>query len=144
MDEEHSGDQPQVGDLVEVVRDLQRRVIALEERLSFDNFPQAAAAAAQSPAFEGGTAAMLPSGTVAVLGRALLGIAGAYLLRALAESGSVATYIAVPVALVYAITWLIGATRVASPSSLATATYGITAALILSPMLWEATVRFRV
>lgn len=142
MGDEHSGDQSQIRELVDVVRDLQRRVNAIEERLSVSHSSDVVDAA-QLLRLEPGTGSMLPPGSVAVLGRALLGIAGAYLLRALAESGSVATYIAVPVALVYAVTWLIGATRVASPSSLATATYGLTAALILSPMLWETTVRFR-
>lgn len=138
----YQAEKDQLSQLIDAIRDLQRRVTVLEQRSGAGDDLDQPDTGSLLP-FEASEQVALPAGTVAVLGKALLGIAGAYLLRALAESGSVATYIAVPVALVYAFTWLVGATRVATPSSLATATYGITAALILSPMLWETTVRFR-
>jgi len=83
-------------------------------------------------------------GAFAVLGKAMLGIAGAYVLRAIAESGSVPKLAVVILALGYAGTWLIWATRFPVEARLASTVYAITASLILAPMLWELTLRFQV
>jgi hypothetical protein len=83
-------------------------------------------------------------GAFAVLGKAMLGIAGGYVLRAVAESGSFPKLAVVVLALGYAATWLIWAARVPVEARLASAVYAITAALILAPMLWELTLRFQV
>ncbi len=83
-------------------------------------------------------------GAFAVLGKAMLGIAGGYVLRAVAESGSFPKLAVVVLALGYAATWLIWAARVPIEARLASAVYAITAALILAPMLWELTLRFHV
>jgi len=48
------------------------------------------------------------------------------------------------VAILYACFWMVWAVRIHSASRFASITYGITSALILSPMLWESTVRFQV
>jgi hypothetical protein len=80
---------------------------------------------------------------VSILGKAVLGIAGAYLLRALAES-SIPKLPVLLVAIFYAYSWLIFAARVHRSSRFASATYAVTSALILSPLLWESTVRFQV
>src|ERR1700756_227630 len=85
-----------------------------------------------------------PSGAVPILGKAVLGIAGAYLLRAIAESSSVPKLPVLFVAIVYACFWMVWAVRIRSTSRFASITYGVTSALILSPMLWESTVRFQV
>ena len=42
----------------------------------------------------------------------------------------------------YAVAWLLWAPRAHAGRRLGTILYSLTAALILSPMLWEATVRF--
>jgi hypothetical protein len=81
---------------------------------------------------------------VPVMGRALLGIAGAYLLRATAESGVVPQVAAVVAATIYGACWLASSGRMRSASRFTTAAYALTAALVISPMLWETTVRFRV
>src|SRR5487761_2318922 len=52
------------------------------------------------------------SGIVPMLGKALLGIAGAYLLRAVAESGSFPKLAVVVLAITYAGMWLVFAVRV--------------------------------
>ena len=79
-----------------------------------------------------------------VLGKAVLGIAGAYLLRAISESGKVSPLPLLAVAILYAGMWLVWAVRTHATNRFASITYGITAALILSPLMWEATVRFQV
>jgi hypothetical protein len=84
-----------------------------------------------------------PSGVVPILGKAVLGIAGAYLLRAIAESSSVPKLPVLFVAIMYACFWMVWAVRVNAASRFASITYGITSALILSPLLWESTVRFQ-
>ncbi|HYM75198.1 MAG TPA: hypothetical protein VE377_04400 [Candidatus Dormibacteraeota bacterium] len=85
-----------------------------------------------------------PSGAIPVLGKAVLGIAGAYLLRALAESSSIPKLPVLFVAILYACFWMVWAVRIQAASRFASVTYAITSALILSPLLWESTVRFQV
>ncbi len=82
-------------------------------------------------------------GLFSVFGRAVLGIAGAYVLRAVAESGAFPPWIAVTLALVYAAAWLAWAAWPRVQPSLVRYTYAFTSALIFSPLLWEATVRFK-
>lgn len=82
------------------------------------------------------------SGAFAVVGKAMLGIAGAYLLRALVESAVLPMRVVAVVAIVYAMIWLAGASRVVVAKRFAGAIYAGTSALILAPMLWELTLRF--
>jgi len=81
---------------------------------------------------------------VAVFGKAVLGIAGAYLLRAIAETGTISKLPVLMLAIVYAGMWLVWAVKTHAANHFASFTYAITAALILSPLLWESTVRFQV
>ncbi|MGA3088658.1 MAG: hypothetical protein ABSD75_08605 [Terriglobales bacterium] len=83
-------------------------------------------------------------GVFPVLGKAMLGIAGAYLLRAVAESGSFPKIAVVVLALGYAAMWLVGAVRVPNDAHFTSTVYATTSALILAPMLWELTLRFEV
>jgi hypothetical protein len=84
------------------------------------------------------------SGIFSVLGRAMLGMAGAYLLRAVAEASVLPRQAVAALAIVYAILWLVWATRVPAGAWFASITYACTSALILAPMLWELTLRFKV
>jgi len=86
----------------------------------------------------------MPGGAVPVLGKAVLGIAGAYLLRAIAELGTIPKLPVLLVAIVYACFWMVWAARTHPASRFASTAYGITSALILAPLLWESTVRFQV
>jgi hypothetical protein len=83
-----------------------------------------------------------PAGVFTTVGKAVLGMAGAYLLRALAESGAVPKVVVVAVAILYAAAWMVWSARVYLKSQFASVTYAATSALILVPMLWETTVRF--
>lgn len=136
--------------LSEQVRNLERRVAALEGQLDRPSAvgPDGASAALQRPrppaTWRGFPPVETPSGAVPTLGKAVLGIAGAYLLRALAESSSIPKLPVLLVAILYACFWLVWAVRVHSASRFASTVYAITSALILSPLLWESTVRFQV
>lgn len=132
--------------------DLERRVDALERhpRQSSAESSQVAAplTAPQRPeppaTWRGFLSLEAQGGAVAIVGRAVLGIAGAYLLRAVAESGTISKLPVLIIAIVYAALWMVWAVRSHDSSHFASITYGITSALILSPLLWESTVRFQV
>jgi hypothetical protein len=91
----------------------------------------------------GTSAVETPAGVITVLGKAVLGMAGAYLLRAIAESGAVPKLPVLLVAIVYACMWMVWAVRTHAFNRFASVTYAITSAMILAPLLWESTVRFR-
>ncbi len=82
----------------------------------------------------------LPS-AISTVGRAVLGMAGAYIFRALAESGTFPKLPVVVLAILYAAMWMLFSVRARS-KTFASLTYALTSLLILSPMLWETTVRF--
>ena len=126
-------------DPIEVERELRglaERVRALEERLGLDAVP-AGHAPQPLPAPDIGPAApdLLPA-----LGRSLLALAGAYLLRALVESDVVPTTAGVGLGILYAIFWLVSAARANRP--LEAALHSLTSVLVIAPLLWEGTLRF--
>ena len=125
--------------------ELEQRVTALEHTsspLSLAPAVELTAAAAAAPGqakptIEGNRA-------FAVMGRAMLGIAGAYLLRAVAESDLIPKSTVAGVAIAYAITWLVWGARTRAGSWFPSSVYACTSSLILAPMLWELTMRFKV
>ena len=152
--------------LNERVRELERRVAELEGMATQARGAEMASAIPQEQAkqptaatpvagirpvqqgqppepWKGAAAAETPAGVITVLGKAVLGIAGAYLLRAIAESGSAPKLALLLVAIVYAAAWMVWAVRASASSRLASVTYAVTSAMILSPMLWESTTRFQ-
>lgn len=116
---------------------LEQRTAAIESlaspRAAAVAMPHAALPALPSPG---------PGVTLATVGRVFLGIAGAYVLRALSESGVVPHLAVVTVALAYAFGWLVWAVVGRAQTTFARVAWAITAALILSPMLWELNTRF--
>lgn len=139
----------EVEQLSERLRELEHRVSALEGQ---------PASASLAPSESGGIAGpksrpqqqqdspapTLPTGVLPVFGKAVLGIAGAYLLRAVAESGFLPKLLLLIVAIVYAGMWLALAVRTHASNGFASVTYAVTATMILSPLLWESTVRFQI
>ena len=87
-------------------------------------------------------AASREEGFLSTTGKALLGIAGAYLLRATAEGQLVSGAVLAPFAILYGLAWLVFALR--SKRTVGRITYACTSVLILAPMLWELTMRFQV
>jgi len=131
------------------LRDLERRVTALEQQpeKATPAEPELAGNAskeAQPSATWLGFQWEMPSGVVPVLGKAVLGIAGAYLLRAIAESGSIPKLPVLAVATIYAALWMVWAVISHDKNGFASVIYALTATFILSPLLWESTVRFQV
>ena len=125
------------------LKELERRVSALEhpaERKPAGGEPYAASAG-PAPS-EIPTDQSKPS-VFPVFGKAILGIAGAYLLRAAAETDVFSSSVAVTLALAYAASWLVWAAWPRAQGRLAAYSYALTTALILPPLLWEVTVRFR-
>ncbi len=94
-----------------------------------------------APAIESG-ARELSSGLLAGLGRALLGVAGAYLLRAVTEAGILPQLAGTLVGVLYACAWLIASRRSTPDNRWLVSLHGLTASAILAPLLWEATNRF--
>jgi hypothetical protein len=123
-------------DVLARVNDLERRVAALENR---PGTLTALGAEVTAPEFPS-----VPAGVIPILGRALLGLAGAYLLRAIAESGTAPRIATVIAALVYAGAWLVSSIRTRAAEKFGAVVYTVTAALIFAPLLWETTVRFQV
>lgn len=121
---------------------LELRVIALENRIDLGE----PLGAPKSPG-----PAMMPirlpevpeaGNLLPVLGRAMLGFAGAYALRALTASTPVLSWPASVVAIAYAFGWLAISAHTRITAAYAKGIYAATAAIILIPMLWELTVRF--
>jgi hypothetical protein len=132
----------QIEALTLAVEELRRRVAALEQ-WSANVAPGAAPVMQSAPAaFESSELPDVSSGLLAALGRLLLGIAGAYLLRAIAEAGILPPLAGTLVGLAYAAAWLVSSVRIPASNRLSVAMHGITAACIVAPLLWEAAVRF--
>ena len=140
-----------ISDLPVTLEQLSERVEALEQRV---RDLERGSTAPQSTAALSSAAETVPdslpesspgehlTGTFLLLGKSMLGIAGAYLLRALAESGVLPVLLIAVVAIAYAIIWLVAASRASTQSRFASLLYASTSALILAPMLWELTMRF--
>lgn len=121
------------------IETLEGRVSALEQtRLSSPSSAPAARKANSATAIAPGAAR--ETGVFSVLGKAMLAIAGAYLLRALAESSALPRAPVVALGIVYAFFWLLPAAR--AKTRLPAVAWTCTSALILLPMLWELTLRF--
>jgi len=150
MAQVHDGIASDVEQLSERLRELEQRVSALEGQsasvTAAPASPTPDAFASRRPrapeTWRGFPGPNVSAGALPVFGKAVLAIAGAYLLRAVAESGVLPKLLLLVVAIAYAGMWLVWAARTHATNRLASVTYAITAALILSPLLWESTVRF--
>ena len=128
------------------VAELEQRLSQLEQR---GTLPASGAGGpvsipflpTRAPAAEGAAPSL---SSFAIAGRAVLGMAGAYLLRAASETEVLPKLVVVAAAVFYGWSWQLLAARVAKRSRLAGTVYGITSVLILFPLLWESTVRFHI
>jgi hypothetical protein len=128
-----------IGALVRDVQDLQRRVRDLEQRLGAGAEPAAAVETSGAP--EGESGPRLPPNALPAFGRALLAIAGAYVLRTLTELGVLSHAAGVTAGLVYGVAWLVVAARLPREPKFPVALSAVTSVAIVAPLLWEASAR---
>jgi hypothetical protein len=83
------------------------------------------------------------TGPLGLAGRTVMIFAGAYLLRALVDSGSLPSTVGVAAGLAYAMAWLAWAHHAARRHGPAGLLYGGAAVAIAYPLVWEATTRFQ-
>ena len=141
MAERAQKEERELEQLCERLQELERRVAALEMRgESPANTPVETFLGVLPKENEKRTRS---TSVVPVLGKAVLAIAGAYLLRAVAESGAMPRRMMLMAGIAYAGVWLVWAVRSHRKSHFASLIFGLTAAVILSPLLWEGTVRFQ-
>lgn len=125
--------------LEDAVAGLSRRLSAIEHER-----PGAPAAAALVDADDVHAARVSMVGALPLIGRTFLVLAGAFLLRALSESGRLPGRTGAILGLTYATVWLVAADRhPGSPSPLNRLFHGLAAVAISLPLLWEATTRFQ-
>lgn len=132
---------------------LRRTVRRLEERLGRVEALVAGGAAPAAPASEAapepvpaGPPPFPPEALQAVTysGRLLLVLAGASMLRALTEGGTLPGLVGAGVGLAYALLWIFAAHRAGRRGQgLAAAFHGAATALIAYPLAWEAAARFQ-
>jgi hypothetical protein len=128
--------------LLRRMRELETRVAFLEHRLDIASGPHPleSTLVAAGPAR---TAWAESVSAVPALGLSILGLAGAYILRALTESSALPPTVGIFAAIIYAALWLVGAARTPGSRRAEVVLYSLTAALVLGPLLWESTLRFR-
>lgn len=133
----------QLEELILAVEELRRRVAALERAVAPAVSGTAPADVSGAvPTFETAPLPRVSSGLVPAVGTLLLGIAGAYLLRAIAENQILPAFAGTMLGLIYAGAWLVASVRIPADRRLSAAFEGITASCIIAPLLWETTVRF--
>ena len=156
MDDRVSRLADDVEQLTRTVAAMQRRIAALEAALAMagralpdamDDVPEmvvrrpAPVAAAREPVESAASESWFQS-EMALAGRTLVALGGAYLLRALTEAGVLPVPVGIAAGLLYAAVWLVAAARARGPASAIFHT--LAATLMTLPILWEASLRFRI
>jgi hypothetical protein len=137
--------------LDEVTRELRQvreRLERLETGAEPVQPPPEPADAAEGPALDETSephevVGAIPTGSVGLVGRTLVVLGGAFLLRAITDAAVVPALGGVAVALAYATWWLVQADRAgAAGHRLGAVFHGLAAAMIAYPLIWETTIRF--
>jgi hypothetical protein len=135
----------QVAMLAESLRSVEARLTALEGAAA----PKGPRSVPVSPAPPVPATSAAPespmSSWAALAGKCLFVLAGAFLVRALTDSGTLPRGVGVALGLAYSMTWLVVADRTGRTGSAAAANaWGVTALVIACPLVWEASTRFNV
>lgn len=138
---------PPPGSIEDQIQQLTRRLAEFESRLAAVEQgaprPSVAAASVESPPPASIAAALDPLGALTNLGRSLIILGGAFLLRALTEAGTWSPILGVSMGLLYALTWLTTSSRAAAGGHRLRAIFdGGTALIIGFPLIVEATLKF--
>ena len=134
-----------LGEVVSRLEQLETRVASLEAR---GTAPARARGGRGGRRAGGGRGARgaptLPSGTLALVGRTLLVLAGAYVVRALTEGQALPAAVGVAIGIAYAAALQLLADREAALGRVQSAAFhDVASSLIAFPLLWEAVTRFR-
>ncbi|HXY39694.1 MAG TPA: hypothetical protein VEQ10_08495 [Vicinamibacteria bacterium] len=136
-----------MGDRLEELHQAQCRLAERLERLegrvgALEAAPARRTAAAQAEDLLP-PARALPQGSLALLGRTLLVLAGAYLVRALTDGHLLPPSLGVGLGIAYAAAWQLLADREALAGRIHSAAFhDLASSLIAFPLVWEATARF--
>ncbi|MGD0736315.1 MAG: hypothetical protein ABR976_14275 [Terracidiphilus sp.] len=138
-----------MNDLPSTLDHLSARLESLEERVYVLEHPSDVSTKLEAnPSLRYETVEDRPlaqaGGLFSIVGRAMLGIAGAFVLRAVAESTPLPKLAVAAIAIAYAILWLVWSVRVKAANWVPSAIYAGTSVVILAPMLWELTLSFKV
>ena len=131
--------------LESLVEELTARLTRLEVRVAeLEARPVGAGKKAVTEAFEPAIAGpSVPQGTLALVGRTLLVLAGAYLVRALTDGHVLPAAAGVALGLAYAAAFQLLADREALAGRHASAVFhDVASSAIAFPLIWEATARF--
>ncbi len=138
-----SASDPRKVDIEELIRQIQAleaRVHTLERKLGVEAVSTATPEGASPPEE---AAPFVETARIApLLGKALLALAGAYLLRALTENQVLPVAVGLALGIVYAGVWLVLAAHAAADDKTTSTVRGLTSVLIVVPLLWEAHMRF--
>jgi hypothetical protein len=129
---------------------LERALASMESRLrevegaSWRDDTAATSAAAGAPGAAPAAAGPATdlAGALTLIGRTFVIFAGAYLLRALTESGTLDRGAGAAAGLAYAAAWSLVAWRLPAARALSATFFGACTVLIGFPLIWEATLRF--
>jgi hypothetical protein len=144
MGHEPPGLESRLEQLASRLEAVERRLAALEG-LTPAAVPLAAAdTAASADALADGAPVTSFGGALALTGRSLLILAGAFVLRTLAETGVLPPALGAALGVLYGAAWLFFADRDAGAGASLSATFhGLTSAVIVFPLLVEATAKFK-
>ena len=135
-----------LGEIDRALADVHRRIAALEAlelrpaAVSRPGIPPTASEAI-SPLLSAGRPDV--SSVASLVGRTFVVLGGAYLLRALTESGRLPGRGGVVLGLAYAMVWFGAADRASVTRPLSGLFHGLAAVVISLPILWEASAHFR-
>ena len=135
-----------LGEIDRALADVHRRIAALEalelrpSEVSRPGIPPTASEAI-SPLLSAGRPDV--SSVASLVGRTFVVLGGAYLLRALTESGRLPGRGGVVLGLAYAVVWFGAADRASVTRPLSGLFHGLAAVVISLPILWEASAHFR-
>jgi hypothetical protein len=129
--------------LERVVRALEERLTVVESR-SLAGLQAADLDAMSEPDLTAGTTSFVDAVTLlSLVGRTLVVLGGAYLLRALTESAVLTPRVGVALGFAYAVTWFVVADRTPRGGWLSAIFHGASGVIVAFPLLWEAVTRFR-
>lgn len=124
------------------VADIQQRLARLEPSPAESRAP-AAGASTEDVDDAGAAEWAAVQATAGLIGRTLVVLGGAYLVRAMADSNVVHLGTGVGLGLAYAVWWMLGADRAAARGERASAFFhALASGLIALPLLFETTTRF--